>query len=160
MAATAARGVRARRALDRRFAALREGLAGAAARPAGGWVRAIREALGMSTADLAARLKVAPSTVNRFEVNEQAGRIQLDTLVRIADELDCDLVYALVPRRPLEDIVDDRARELASRELAAVGHTMTLEAQGLAAERVRERVDDLAEELKSRPGLWRVRDGG
>ena len=156
MAATATGGVRARRALDRRFEELRENLVGAAARPAGGWIRAIRQALGMSTADLAARLEVAPSTVNRFELNERAGRIQLDTLARVAEALDCDLVYALVPRRTLEDIVDDRARTMALRELGAVGHTMDLEAQGLSADRLAERAGDLAEELKGRPGLWRA----
>jgi predicted DNA-binding mobile mystery protein A len=109
----------------------------------------------MSTADLAARLEVAPSTVNRFELNERAGRIQLDTLTKVAEALDCDVVYALVPRRRLEEIVDDRARTLAMRELAAVGHTMDLEAQGVSAERMVERTRELAEELKGRPGLWR-----
>jgi predicted DNA-binding mobile mystery protein A len=155
MATTVIRGRRARQALDRRTVELRR-VAAAAARPAGGWVRAIREALGMTTADLATRLGVAQSTIQRLEASEQAGRIQLDTLARVADALDCDLVYALVPRRPLEDVVDDRARELARDELVSVGHTMDLEAQGLGADRLRERVDDLANELKARPGLWRV----
>jgi predicted DNA-binding mobile mystery protein A len=157
MAATAAGGLRARRALDRRYVTLREGLLVAAARPTGGWVRAIRQALGMSTADLAARLEVAPSTVNRLELSEQAGRIQLDTLTKVAEALGCDVVYALVPRRPLEELVDERARKLAAGELAALGHTMDLEAQELAGDRMAERVVELADDLKRRPGLWRVR---
>ncbi len=153
MAVVASRAQPARRALDRRGEQLRE-LKDVAARPAGGWVRAIREALGMSVADLAARMNVVPSTVHRLEVSEQNERIQLDSLRRVADALDCDLVYALVPRRPLQTLVDDQARELARRELAALGHTMDLEAQGLGRERLQERVDELAEQLKARPGLW------
>ena len=133
-------------------------LRAAAARPAGGWLRAMREALSMSIADLAERLGVSPSTIVRFEQSEQSGRIQLDTLTRVADQLGCDVVYALVPRQPLEEVVDDRARELAVEELRGVGHTMELEAQGLAADRMAERVEELAKELKARPGLWRVHE--
>ena len=155
MVANVAKGERGRRALDRRGARLRE-LVDAGARPNGGWVRAIREALGMTTADLAARLDVAQSTVHRLELSEQSGRIQLDTLARAADALGCDLVYALVPRRSLDEIIDDRVRELAFKELAGVGHTMDLEAQGLGAERMQERLQDLTKELKSRPGLWQT----
>jgi predicted DNA-binding mobile mystery protein A len=150
-----AQSVRARRALDRRTHEL-QNLRNAAARPAGGWLRATREALSMSIADLAQRLGVSPSTVLRFEQSERAGRIQLDTLTRVAEQLGCDVVYALVPRRPLEAVVDDRARELAVEELHGVGHTMELEAQGLAADRMAERIEELAEELKARPGLWRL----
>lgn len=153
MAVVASRAKPARRALDRRGAELRK-LQAAGARPAGGWARAIRQALGMSVTDLADRMNVAPSTVHRLEVSEQSERIQLDSLRRVADALDCDLVYALVPRRPLQEMVDEQAHELAKRELAALGHTMDLEAQGLGSERLKERVDELAEQLKARPGLW------
>src|SRR5215217_7999866 len=89
---------RARSALDRRLADWRR-LPAREARPHGGWVRAIRDALGMSAADLAERMGVTQSTVARLESSERDGRIQLDTLQRAADALDCDLVYALVPRR-------------------------------------------------------------
>ncbi len=109
----------------------------------------------MTTADVAARLGVAASSVTRFELSELAGRIQLDTLERAADALGCDLVYAVVPRIPLEELVDGRARELAWRELRALGHTMDLEAQGVSEEELRERQRDLVAELKNLPGLWR-----
>lgn len=150
----AARQKKARRALDGRYPQLNAART-AASRPAGGWLHAIREALGMTTADVAARLNVAPSSVARFEKSEVAGRIQLDTLARTADALGCDLVYALVPRRPLEETVDERAHELARRELKSLGHTMDLEAQGLPASERRLLEQELAEELKSEPGLWR-----
>jgi predicted DNA-binding mobile mystery protein A len=115
----------------------------------------MREALGMTTADVAARLDVNPSSVHRFEASEAAGRIQLDTLSRVADALGCDVAYLLVPRRPLEDVVDDRALQLARRELAGLGHSMELEGQGLTGDELKERERDLVLELKSHPGLWR-----
>jgi predicted DNA-binding mobile mystery protein A len=156
MAKQTVKSGRARRALDPRLAAWREfATASGAGRPSGGWVQAIREALGMSAQDLADRLGVAGSTVGRLERSEQAGRIRLDTLERVAQELNCDLVYALVPRRPLEQVVDDRARELAAEEMVSLGHTMDLEAQGLSADRMRERLESMTEERKNQPGLWR-----
>src|SRR5580693_10715340 len=105
----------------------------ALARPPRGWVRAVREALGMSAATLAARLGTTAGAVTRLEQSEAADRIQLDTLRRTADALGCDLVYLLVPRRPLTTVVRDRARELAHRQVAAVEQTMRLEDQATRA---------------------------
>ena len=79
------------------------------ARPPKGWIRAIREALGMSAAALGGRLGVTAGAVTRLEQSEAADRIQLDTLRRTADALGCDLVYLLVPRRPLTTVVRERA---------------------------------------------------
>ncbi len=150
----ALRRLRARRALDRRLPDLNSAKA-ATTRPSGGWLRAVREALGMTTADVAARLDVTPSTVTRFEQSELGGRIQLDTLVRAADVLGCDLVYFLVPRQPLEDRIEERSLELARREIRAIGHTMDLESQGLPTVELQDRESELAAELRSLPGLWR-----
>ena len=122
------------------------------ARPPRGWVRAVREALGMSAAALAARLGTTAGAVTRLEQSEAADRIRLDTLRRAADALGCDLVYLLVPRRPLNAIVRDRARELAHRQVNAVEQTMRLEDQ--ATGRTKEMEDQLASELLERGGLW------
>ena len=122
------------------------------ARPPRGWVRGVREALGMSAAALAARLGTTAGAVTRLEQSEAADRIRLDTLRRAADALGCDLVYLLVPRRPLNAIVRDRARELAHRQVNAVEQTMRLEDQ--ATGRTKEMEDQLASELLERGGLW------
>jgi len=121
-------------------------------RPPRGWVRAIREALGMSTAALGARLGTTPGAVTRLEQSEAADRIQLDTLRRAADALGCDLVYLLVPRRPLNAVVRERARELAHRQVTAVEQTMRLEDQ--ATGRAKEMEDQLVNQLLERGGLW------
>jgi predicted DNA-binding mobile mystery protein A len=121
-------------------------------RPHRGWIRAVREALGMSAAALAARLGITAGAVTRLEQSEAADRIRLDTLRRAADALGCDLVYLLVPRRPLKAVVRDRARELAHWQVAAVEQTMRLEDQATGT--VTELEDRLTEQLLERGGLW------
>jgi len=144
----------ARRSLDRRFNALR-GFAQQSTPPRGGWLRAIRQALGMSTSDLAERLGVNQTTVARIEANERSGRVQLDTLARAADALGCDIVYALIPREPLEMRVDNRAREVAVKLVSAVDHSMALEDQRVSASAAHDQLRDQIERLRDRPGLWR-----
>src|SRR5687768_17132946 len=92
-----------RRAIDRKFANL--GRVSGLTAPAAGWIAVIRRALGMTTAQLARRLSIAQPVVVRMEQSEAKGRIQLDTLRRAADALNCELVYALVPRMPLDEYV-------------------------------------------------------
>ena len=123
------------------------------ARPPRGWVRAVREALGMSAAALADRLGITAGAVTRLEQSEAAGRVQLDTLRRAADALGCDLVYLLVPRRPLTMVVRERARELAREQVAAVAQTMRLEDQ--ATDRSADLEDQLTQRLIERGSLWR-----
>ena len=67
-------------------------------RPASGWLRTLREALGLTLADLANRLKVTPPAVRSFEQAESEDRITLASLRRSADAMGCDLVYTLIPR--------------------------------------------------------------
>jgi predicted DNA-binding mobile mystery protein A len=142
--------VRGRELLDRHFAEWQplRGLG----RPPRGWVRAVREALGMSAAVLATRLGTTASAVTRLEQSEAADRIRLDTLRRAADALGCDLVYVLVPRRPLHAVVQERARELAHEQVAAVEQTMLLEDQ--ATGETSELEARLAEQLLARGSLW------
>jgi predicted DNA-binding mobile mystery protein A len=144
---------RARRRLDERLDVMRRHLV-AFSVPHGGWVAGIREALGMTRSDLARRMGVAPSTVARLEANERAGTIQLDTLRRAAAELDCELVYALVPRRPLEGVVLEQARKRATAQIALVEHTMLLEDQVPSQSALQGMIDDSIAEIIDRPGLW------
>jgi predicted DNA-binding mobile mystery protein A len=145
---------RAREVLDRRLESWR-GAAKEAPRPHGGWIRAIRDALGMSAAELATRMDVAQSTVARLESSERHGRIQLSSLERAADALGCDLVYALVPRRPLDELVEGQAKQLALAHLRSLGHTMALEDQGLTDAQTTAKYDLLVHHYMTSPGLWR-----
>src|SRR5688572_19589898 len=82
-------------------------------RPGRGWLRAIREALGVTTRQVARRLGIAQAAYVKAEANEATGAISLKQLRRIAEALDCELVYAIVPRRSLIETVEERATQLA-----------------------------------------------
>jgi len=118
-----------RKNLDKRLARLRS--SDELTRPPKGWVRAIRDAIGMTASQLAARMKVSQPRITELEKAEVDGRLTLNSLERAAAAMGCTLVYALVPRRPLEEMVRNRARQIASETLARVDHTMRLEGQGV-----------------------------
>jgi predicted DNA-binding mobile mystery protein A len=119
----------ARRHLDKRFAHIRQ--SGWLMAPQRGWIRAIRDALGMSAAQLAKRLGVSQPTVTAMEQGEVERSITLATLDRAAQALGCRVVYALIPENKLEAVVRERAIKIARNRLMHVGHTMLLEDQAV-----------------------------
>jgi predicted DNA-binding mobile mystery protein A len=143
--------------LDRKLPALREAAARLrSSKPAGGWIRALRRALGMSTGALGRRLKLAQQSIVQLEENEKTETITLASLRRVAAALDSELVYAIVPRKNLRESITTRARELAAARVAPVAHSMKLESQGLTENELQERIEELARELERRPfELWR-----
>jgi predicted DNA-binding mobile mystery protein A len=144
---------RARLRLDKRLLALKP--EDRFRPPPKGWLRAIRDALGMSGVQFAQRLRVSPQSVDALEKSEAIGTIRLNTLRRAAEALDCQLVYALVPNRSLEGAVRERARNIALRELSRVEHSMALEDQGVGDTDLEERVQDYVRELLNERELWR-----
>ena len=125
--------------------------------PPRGWLKAIRESLGLTERLQAERLGMTGSSLHKSELAEAEERITLGQLRKLADGLDCELVYALVPRKPLTQVVEDRARSIALREVSAVAHTMSLEDQRPATDRLRKQVEQrTAELLRGRwSDLWR-----
>ena len=120
--------------------------------PPRSWLKEIREALGRTERQQAARLGVAGSTLHKSEQSEAEERITLGQLRKLADGLDCELVYALIPRKPLTDVVQDRATQLAREEVYGVAHTMSLEDQRPTDDRIQKRVVSRADELLR--GKW------
>ena len=141
---------RSRAHLDERFRRLPP--AARFAPPVRGWIKAIRAALGMSTAQLAKRLRVKQPSVVALEQSEAKGTMELATLRRVAAALDCTLVYALVPNKPLEATVRDRARAFARRRLEPVEHSMLLENQKVAgkAKDSKARLEEIIRETNPR----------
>ncbi|MEN8006216.1 MAG: helix-turn-helix domain-containing protein [Candidatus Krumholzibacteriota bacterium] len=90
-----------------------------------GWIRTIRRALGMSGRQLAKRLGLSKQSVARMEKDEMTGALSLKTLSRVAEGLDCVLVYGLVPRESLEKLIYDRARTLVGGQNASTDETTT-----------------------------------
>lgn len=126
------------------------------ARPPRGWIKAIREALGMTTAQLGKRMGVSQPRAVGIEKAETSGSLTLGSLERAARALDCRLVYALVPRKKLEFLVEDRARELAKKRLRATSHSMALENQRVDEVDELEHLKRLVQKLLDQPGstLW------
>jgi len=143
-----------RKQLDKRLNRLRN--SEALSRPPRGWIKAIREALGMTATQFGKRLGVSQSTALGFEKSEASRGITLDTLVRAARALDCHLVYALVPRKPLESLVQDRAGQLAKKRLWATSHSMALENQRVDEADEQEHLERLVRKLLNQSGsaLW------
>ena len=124
--------------------------------PSGGWIRAIRMSLGLSGVSFARRLGVTPASVADLERSESSGSVSLNSLRKAAAAMDCDLVYAIVPRSTLEDILKKRAGEKARALLGYVGHSMTLEAQAVEPAQARQQIATLAKNLLNNPKvLWK-----
>jgi len=120
--------------------------------PRDGWARAIRKALGMSQRQLAERIGVSTTSAQSAERNEARGKIQLDSLEALAEGLECEFVYALVPRDSIEGMLEQRATELAGRMVSRVSTSMELEEQGVSEEEKRRQVEELAVRLlRDRP---------
>lgn len=126
----------ARKNLDRRLGFLRDEPLIA---PPSGWIKAIREALGLTTRQLAARMGVVPSRVTAIEKAEITGATTIKTLRETAEAMNCTFVYAIVPTDSLDAILRNQAIKKADSELARYHHTMRLENQALTK-------DDLATE--------------
>ena len=121
-------------------------------RPQKGWLRAIREAAGISASEVARTLKTSRQLPVQLEKAEAEGRITLKSLRAVADALGCELVYALVPKaNTLHDLVEERARVQAKKNVLSVEHSMALEDQ--AAGRVDEAVEAETKRLLRKRGV-------
>ena len=125
-------------------------------RPPRGWIKAIREALGLTTAQLGRKLGVSQPRIVKIEKSEANGSITLDSLERAAQALDCRVVYALVPRESLGNIIEKRAHQKAKKRLESTSHTMALEAQRPEPDDENEQLKRLANDLIQKGGssLW------
>ena len=128
--------------------------------PPKGWLRAIREALGISTHQLAKKFDRSQSNILQQELREKNGTITLRALEEAAAQLHCKLVYCLVPEKPLEKILEDQARLKAKKEIALINHSMALEMQGLTAKHLEQQEENLVQELlQGNPRkLWDIDD--
>ncbi|GAB3995658.1 mobile mystery protein A [Spirosoma daeguense] len=111
------------------------------------WIKAIREALGMSTQQLAKRVGIDQSRISRLENSEIEGDLKLSSLKKIADGLNMRFVYGFVPTTSLEEMVWDQARKIALKRMGRVNHTMRLEEQELNDEAKANSLNDLIHKI-------------
>ena len=124
--------------------------------PRRGWTKTIRAALGMSSESLGKRIGITQSAVSQLETSEEAESITLASLRRLARGLECELVYALVPRASLDEILRDQAHRRAESIVLSVSSSMELEDQGTSVEDQYSQIETLARSLvdKPGPGFW------
>jgi predicted DNA-binding mobile mystery protein A len=129
--------------------------------PRRGWIRAIRQTLGMTGEQLAKRLHTSKQRISRIEQDEISERLTINTLRKVAECLDCTLIYGLVPKQSLEHTVQQHARMLALRRLNRSNQMMRLEHQELSEEDKRRALEDLVREIvEDMPrALWEDTDG-
>ncbi len=125
-------------------------------KPTSGWLKVLRTSLGLSAAAMGRRLGITQQSTQQLEDSERQETITLASLRRAAAALDAELVYAIVPRRKLQETISARAREVAKTRVDPIAHSMGLEAQGLTSKQIKRQIDMLARELEQRPReLWR-----
>ena len=133
----------------------REQLAGLTI-PAEGWIRTVRQALGMSAAQLARRMGVTRGLVSNTEKAEREGGVTIKAMQNMAQSMNCRFVYAIVPEHDIEEIVKSRALDKAKTQVMQVNVQMALEEQALSKHKLQEQINSLANELMENPrsGLW------
>ena len=124
--------------------------------PRKGWVRAVRDALGMTGPQLAKRMQVTKQRVQQLEKDEIAGSTTIKTMRQAAEALNCVFVYSIVPQESLEKVVQKQARIIAEGRLRRISHTMSLEGQELDQPDIQDAMDNLVEELiyTEQRSLW------
>ena len=125
-------------------------------RPKEGWIRTMRKALGMSSPQLAKQLDISKSQVSQMERMEVEDRITIKQLRRVANRLDCDLYYALVPHKPVKEMVRERAKLKASDVVKRTDMQMKLESQQLSSEKLKRLLETEIERMvkESPRDLW------
>ena len=139
------------RQIERRIEALRPVLTETGAHR--GWVRYMRHALGMSTKVLAQRVGLALSTVSQAEQRELEGRVNVRTLQRLAAAMDCEFLYAIVPKQSLSAAIKQQARKKARAVLGRADTHMMLEDQRVE-DPLDDRIEQLAERLIELGDIW------
>ncbi|MCK4887442.1 MAG: mobile mystery protein A [Planctomycetes bacterium] len=124
--------------------------------PGKGWIRAIRDALGMTGEQLAIRLDTNKQRIARIEQDEKLGKVTIKTLRSVAEAMDCIFVYGFVPRDSLEQTVRNQAELVAKKRTARSNQTMRLEKQELSEKEkekaLRSLIEDIMNEMPK--SLW------
>ena len=123
--------------------------------PKQGWIKTLREYYGMSVRVLAKRIGLAQSRVTAVEQAEVEGALNLDTLKRFANSLNCDLVYVFVPRENPDLFLKQKAEIKANALMKSLESTMTLEDQGISRKELQRHHEALISELLNQPKkIW------
>lgn len=145
-----------RRQLDKEINKIRNHAS--SVRPRKGWIRTIREALGLTRAQMSKRLKVTPQAIEDLERSEAGNTITLKSLQQAATALDCRLFYILIPKENLEKTVDTQIHKKAKKIVQNVSHSMGLEMQATSATEIKNQTKKMEEDIKKRKNISLIWD--
>ena len=113
-----------------------------------GWIKAIRNGIGMTMEQLGKKLSITKQGVMDIEKREKEGAITIKSLQEIAKAMDMKLVYGFVPNEgDLEQMVETRAIEMATKIVERTSNTMKLEDQANSKERIEKAIKERASEI-------------
>lgn len=119
--------------------------------PSAGWLRLVRQSLGMTLQQVADKLGVTKQSVREMESRELTEAITLKRLREAAEAMEMNLVYGFVPKDgSVENLIERKARELATKIVERASVTMRLEDQENAPERIQRAIEERADELRRR----------
>ncbi|MFZ1527975.1 MAG: mobile mystery protein A [Ferruginibacter sp.] len=118
--------------------------------PPTGWIKAIRNAIGMSMQQMGNRLNITKQSVQDIERREKDGSITIKALREAAKALDMQLVYGFVPMDgSLEAFIDRKAKELAKQIVIRTSNSMKLEDQENSIQRIEKAIEERAIMIKN-----------
>ena len=121
-------------------------------RPRDGWLKSVRQSLGLSAENLAKRLNVSTASVLKSENREVGGKVTLEKIKELADAMECEFVYAIIPKAPrtsFQEIIDNLSLVAAQKIVNRVSHTMALEDQKTESKAKEQEILEFAENLKN-----------
>jgi predicted DNA-binding mobile mystery protein A len=122
-----------------------------------GWIKAIRNGIGMSMEQLGKKLSITKQGVMDIEKREMEGAITIKAMQEIAKAMDTKFVYGFVPNAgSLEKMIETRALEIAKTIVQRTSTTMKLEDQVNSKERIEKAIKERATEIinKTPKILW------
>jgi predicted DNA-binding mobile mystery protein A len=124
--------------------------------PPEGWLRTVRNALGMSGSQLAKKMGVSRARIAQVEQAELRGGVTLKSMQATAEAMGCRFVYAIVPPGRVEDVITAQARKKATAVVSTASKHMALEAQTLPNDKMAQEVERLTHEIAQEmsPDFW------
>ena len=137
--------------IERRLKSIRASVNDTRVKP--GWIHFMRQGLGMTLGNLAKRARLSISTIAQAERREAEGKVTLNTLKQIAHAMECEFIYAFVPKAEIQVLLKEKAIEKAKKILSTANTHMQLEDQQVE-QSFAERVERLADQLLKRGDIW------
>jgi predicted DNA-binding mobile mystery protein A len=118
------------------------------------WIKYIRSAMGMSADQLAKKTNMATSSLYQLERGEEENKVNLQSLKKVAEALNCEVIYALVPREPLNEMIKRQAYTKAKNIVAESTLNMELEDQAVNQVETKQQIKELADKIRESKNLW------